>query len=230
LDALGVVGEATIKKVLYHWMLRATHESLACLDCIIPSWVDFDELTTFFHRQLISENRKGVNPSSPGAAMVSIESLKEAESTMAVLCHGLAKEVADFGRRMEEELPHDWSDGTVGVNASDILQNGGGSMAFVDWANHSQVYLPALTFTKLRDRYVGPSNRILTSIFSAKLWYETTRLISADTSMDFRLPPTTQNVLATEASVSAELWSDSFSALSSNVFWGHFCRCRCSIW
>jgi hypothetical protein len=62
--------------------------------------------------------------------MVSIEFLKEAGSFMAILCYGLAKDVADFCRRLEEELPHDWSDGTVSV----------------DWANHSQVYVPALTF------------------------------------------------------------------------------------
>jgi hypothetical protein len=52
--------------------------------------------------------------------------------------------------------------------------------------------------------------------------YETKSLIFADTSMDFRLPPETQSVLASKASVSGEVFSDPFNTLSTNMFWGQF--------
>jgi ankyrin repeat protein len=222
-DTLGFVSELTIKKVLYRWMVRAAHDSSACLDCIIPSWMDFEQLTTFFQRQFISESRKGVNPSAPGAAMMSMESLKEAGSAMAILCHSLAKDVADFRRRVEEQFPPDWTDRTIGMNASDMMRNGGGSaMVLVDWANRSQVYLPASTFTKLRERFVGAPSRLLSSIFTVKVRYDTKQLLVADTAMDYRLPPDTQSTLSVKASVSAEVWSDPLSTLSSNVFWGQF--------
>jgi hypothetical protein len=219
---LGVVSELTIKNVLYRWMVRAAHESSAFLDCIIPSWMDFEQLTTFFQRQFISESRKGVNASAPGAAMVNMEALREAGSAMAMLCHNLAKDIVDFRRRVEDQLPHDWTDSTIGMNASEMMRNGGGSMVLVDWANRSQIFLPPLTFTKLRERYVGAPSRLLSAVFTAKIRYDTKQLLVADTAMDFRLPPDAQSTLSMKASVSAEAWSDPFSALSSNIFWGQF--------
>ena len=221
-DPLGVVGEDTIKKVLYRWMVRAAHEQQAFLDIIIPSWIDFEQLTTFFQRQFIAESRKGMKQSGRGAAMVSMESLKEAGTAMAVLCQALSKDIDDYRRRVEEQLPPDWSDMTVGVIASDVMKNGGGSMILIDWANRSQVYLTASTFTRLRDRYVGPHERLLTSFFVAKVRYDTKRLIVADSAMDFRLLRNTQSCLAMEAGVNAEFWSDPFSALSSSIFSGQF--------
>jgi hypothetical protein len=221
-DSLSVVQEETIKRVLYRWMVRAAHDQHPCLDYIIPSWIDFDQLTTFFQRQFISESRKGLNPAMRGASMVSMESLKEAGSIMAIVCHSLAKEVADFRRRMEEQLPSDWSDANVGISASDVMRHGSVPMVLVDWANRAQMYLPATTFTRLRDRYVGPPNRLLTSVFIAQIRYETIRLIVANTTMDFRLPSNTKTCLAMEAGVTAELWSDPFSALGDNVFFGQF--------
>jgi ankyrin repeat protein len=221
-NALNIVSEETIKKVVYRWMVRAAHESSAYLDCLIPSWIDFDQLTTFFQRQFISESRKGVNSSAPGAAMMSMESLREAGSAMAILCHSLAKEVANLCQRMDEQLPHDWSDGSIGMNASEAMGNGGGPMIVIDWANRSQIYLPAMTFSKLRDRYTGPTNRILSSLFIAKMRYDTKRLIVSDTPMDFRLSAGTLSSLANGAGVSAEIWSDPFSVQTNNVFWGQF--------
>jgi ankyrin repeat protein len=221
-NALSIVSEEIIKKVVYRWMVRAAHESSAYLDCLIPSWVDFDQLTTFFQRQFISESRKGVNLSAPGAAMMSMESLREAGSAMAILCHSLAKEVANLCHRMDEQMPHDWSDGSIGMNASEAMRNGGGPMIVIDWANRSQIYLPAITFSKLRDRYTGPPNRILSSLFIAKMRYDTKRLIVSDTPMDFRLPAGTLSSLANGAGVSAEIWSDPFSVQNNNVFWGQF--------
>lgn len=221
-NPLSIVSEEIIKKVVYRWMVRAAHESSAYLDCLIPSWIDFDQLTTFFQRQFISESRKGVNSSAPGAAMMSMESLREAGSAMAILCHSLAKEVKNLCHRMDEQLPHDWSDGSIGMNASEAMRNGGGPMIVIDWANRSQIYLPAMTFSKLRDRYTGPPNRILSSLFIAKMRYDTKRLIVSDTPMDFRLPAGTLSSLANGAGVSAEIWSDPFSVQNNNVFWGQF--------
>ena len=221
-NALSIVSEEIIKKVVYRWTVRAAHETSAYLDCLIPSWIDFEQLTTFFQRQFISESRKGVNSSAPGAAMMSMESLREAGSAMAILCHSLAKEVATLCHRMDEQLPHDWSDGSIGMNASEAMRNGGGPMIVIDWANRSQIYLPAMTFSKLRDRYTGHPNRILSSLFIAKMRYDTKRLIVSDTPMDFRLSPDTLSSLANGAGVSAEIWSDPFSVQTNNVFWGQF--------
>jgi hypothetical protein len=220
-DPLGVVKEETIKKVIYRWMVRAAHQSSAYLDCVIPSWIDSDELTTFFQRQYISESRRGVNSSASASSMVSMESLKEAGSAMASLCQNLAKELTDFQKRLEDQFPADWSDATIGMNASDFMQNGGGAMVVIDWASRSQVYLPSLQFTRLRKRYTGPPSRLLTALFIAKIRYETKNLMVADTTMDCRLPPETQSVLS-KFSVSTEAWSSPFSAFNNNVFWGQF--------
>jgi hypothetical protein len=219
-DPLNVVGEATIRKVLYRWMVRAAHESSPSVDCIIPSWHDFDQLTTFFQRQFISESRKGMNPSAPGSAMLSMESLKEAGSAMALLCHSLAKDIADFCRRVDEQLPKDWVDSTIAMNAS--MQNGAGSMVYLTWANRSQVALSALSFSKLRERYTGSQSRLLSAVFCAKIRYETKQLLADSSSMDVCLPPDTQSTLSMKASVSAEIWSNPFSAPSGSVFWGQF--------
>jgi hypothetical protein len=216
---LGVLSEETIKKVVYRWIVRAAHQSSPSLDCIIPSWIDPGELTTFFQRQFISESRKG---SAPGVAIVGMESLKEAGSTMASLCQTLAKEVVTLQQRLGGQLPADWSDASVGMHASDFMQNGSGAMVVIDWANRSQVYMPSLQFTKLRDRYVGPPSRLLSSLFVAKIRYETKHLMFADTAMDCRLPPDTQSVLTSEAAVSAEAWSDPFTFFNNNLFWGKF--------
>lgn len=220
-EVLGVINELTIKKVLYRWMVRSAHESSASLDCLIPSWTDFDQLTIFFQRQFISEGRKGVASSGPHGTMVSMELLKDAGTAMALLCHGLAKDLVNFRRRVEEQIPQDWTDTSIGMHASE-MRNGNNSMVVVDWSNRSQIYLPIAMFTKLRERYVGHPSRLLCSIFTAKIRYETKHLFVAGTSMDYRLPPDTVSTLSMKASVSAEVWSDPIATLSGNVFWGQF--------
>ncbi|KAL3943085.1 MAG: hypothetical protein SGBAC_002818 [Bacillariaceae sp.] len=218
-DPLSAVNEETVKKVVYRWIVRAAHQSSPYVDCVIPSWVDATELTAFFQRQFISEGRKS---SSNGVAIVGMEALKEAGTALAILCQNLVKELTSFQQQLADQLHKDWSDSTVGMNASDFMQNGRGAMVVVDWANRAQVYLPSLQFTKMRDRYAGPASRFLTALFVTKMRYDTKSLIFADTPMDFRLPPETQSVLASKASVSAEVWSDPFNSLSTNMFWGQF--------
>jgi ankyrin repeat protein len=217
--ALDVVDELTIKRVIYRWVVRASHEQTRCADPIIPSWVDFDQLVAFFQRQFISESRRGSGNTS---GIASMEKLKEAGSSVAVLCRNLAKEVSEVRQRIQEQLPSDWTDVALGMAASDGTHNGSGSVVTISWANRWQVYLPTRTFAALRDRHTGPPNRFLTASFVAKIYHETNRLIVVDTPMDFRLSPDTLACLSTEASVSVELWTDPFSTWNDNVFWGKF--------
>lgn len=220
-DPLGVVDETTLKTVVYRWIVRAAHGKSQCLDSVIPSWTDFDVLTTFFQRQFISENRKGVGPTG-GAGIVSMEALKEAGSSIAMLCDSLAKDLVQFRRKLDGQIPQDWSDAVVPVTASEVMTNGGGSMIVVDWANRAQVFIPTTTFTKLRDRHAGPPGRLLTALFAAKKRYDILRMVVAGTPMDFRLLPNTQSTLSRDVSVSVELWTDPFSSFGSNIFCGVF--------
>jgi hypothetical protein len=219
-QTFNLVDELTARRVIYRWIVRASHDQAAFIDPIIPSWIDSDELIVYFQRQFIAESRRGAGNSVAGHP--AMESLKEAGSSMALFCQNLAKQVLDFRQRIEAQLPQDWTDMALGMTASDGTLNGSGSVVTLSWANRAQILLPSFTFASLQNRFVGPATRFLTATFVAKTWYETSRLIVADTSMDFRLPPDTKASLSSEAAVSAELWSDPFTALSTNVFWGHF--------
>jgi ankyrin repeat protein len=221
LDPLRVVKEGTIKAVVYRWIARAAHGNVSFLDCIIPSWTDFDLLSTFFQRQFISESRKGTSHSN-AAGMVSMEALKEAGNALASLCHNHAENLVQASRKLEEQLPQDWSDSMLSLSAAEVTRNGLGSMVVIDWANRAQVCIPSITFAKLRDRYAGPPNRILTAIFGAKKRYELLGMIVSGTTMDYRLSPSTKSCMERECGVSAELWSDPFSTSSNNLFCGHF--------
>lgn len=223
-EALSVVDEATVKNVLYRWMVRAAHETTSYVDCIIPSWTDFDMLASFCQRQFISLSRKGMNGTAPRTSMVSMEALKEAGLAMAVICQNFAKEVADFRRRVDEQLPPDWNDGSMGLKASDMTMNGssGSGTIMIDWANRGQVYLSPSTFRKLRERYTGVPGRLLCSIFVTKIRYDTKRLVTSDTDMDFCLSPDTQSILSSKAGVNAEVGSDTLSVFGNNVLWGQF--------
>ncbi|CAB9526806.1 ankyrin 3, node of Ranvier (ankyrin G) [Seminavis robusta] len=219
--ALNVVDESALRRVLYRWIVRAAHGQSSYIDCIIPSWVDFNQLATFFQRQFIAEGRKGVRGSSGGNDIVSMEVLREAGTSVANLCQSQAKAVVQFRIRMDNQVPRDWTDGTLMMSATDA-RNGNEIGVVVDWANRSKVYLTAKEYTTLRTRYVGPPNRFLASLFLAKTRYETKELLLADTALNFCLPPSTKLSLVNEASVAAELFSDPLTALESNVFWGNF--------
>jgi hypothetical protein len=220
-DPLRVVEEGTINAVVYRWIARAAHGNAPFLDSIIPSWTDFDLLSTFFQRQFISESRKGTSHSN-ATGMVSIEALKEAGNALASLCHNHAENLVQASCKLDEQLPQDWSDSMLSLSASEVTRNGLGSMVVIDWANRAQVYIPSMTFAKLRDRYVGPPNRILTAMFGAKKRYELLGMIVSGTTMDYRLSPSTKSCMEREIGVSAELWSDPFSTSSNNLFCGHF--------
>ena len=215
-NPMGSVDLLVAKKVLFRWIMRAAHESSGYVDFMIPSWDDLDKLTTFFQRQFISETRKVFR------APISMESLKEAGTATAQLCHAFAKEVAGFHRQVVDELPSDWNDATVRVTVSEHLSNLGESTVVIDWANQARVTLPGSVFLKLKERFQGVQSQLLSSVFVCKTCYDTKLLLVEDTSMDYSLTPTARLSLASELAVSAEVWSDPLSALDRNSYWGQF--------
>ncbi len=215
-DALGSVNLVVAKKVLFRWIMRAAHDSDGYVDFIIPSWDDLDRLTIFFQRQFISETRKIFR------AATSMEALKEAGTVTAHLCYAIAKEVADFHRRVLDQLPADWNDTTIGVSVNEIPSNIGESTVVINWANQASVNLSGSVFLKLKERFQGVQTQLLSSIFVCKTCYDAKLLLVEDTSMDYSLTPNARLSLASELAVSAEIWSDPFSTLNRNTFWGQF--------
>ncbi len=221
-DPLRTVEEITIKKVVYRWIVRASHGQAPFLDCIIPSWVDLDLLKAFFQRQFIAESRAGSRLSSLDAGVLNIEALKEAGSAMAILCHKFAEEVAQLRSRLDEQLENTWSDTLLGVTASKVMKNGSGSVVVIDWAGRSQARVPVLVFAKLQERYIGPPGKLLSAILVCQKRYETKRMVASDATVDFRLTTKTQECLSRDARVSVELWIDPFTVYGNNIFAGKF--------
>jgi ankyrin repeat protein len=223
----GLIDEPSLRRVVYRWIIRSAHSGQPCIDPLIPSWMNTDELVAFFQRQFIGESRR--HYSSVGMSMSqtpSMESLKEAGASVAVFCHNMAKQVFEYSKRIESQIPTDWTDLSLGMSVTEVPSNGRGATLSVAWGNRANVLFPSITFATLRDRHIDgtESNRFLTCAFVSRIWYDTTRLITKDTSMEFRLPPTTQSCLSAEAAVTAELFADPFTTFGSNVFWG-----RCGV-
>ena len=218
-QSLNLVDEQTVKRVLYRWIVRASHGKTPYSDPIIPSWLDSDQLVAYFQRQFIAESRRRAGASMGGPSM---ESLKEAGSSVAMFSQTLAKQVLEFRQTIDDQLPQDWTDAALGMTAAEGSMSGGSPMVILSWANRAQTMVSSSNFATLRERHVGPPTRFLAALFVTKIWYETTQMIVADTNMDFRLSPDTQACLSAEAGVTAELWSDPFSALNSHIFWGRF--------
>mmetsp|Transcript_5278 Transcript_5278/g.8666 ORF Transcript_5278/g.8666 Transcript_5278/m.8666 type:complete len:1516 (-) Transcript_5278:122-4669(-) len=215
-DPLGSVSEHIIKTVVYRWIVRAAHDSAPFLDCMIPSWTDFDSLCAFLQRQFISESRKATS------GIVNMESMKEAGASFARLCHSLAKDLVQFRKQREEQLPANWTDTSLGVSGSEVMRNGLDSMVCIDWANRAQVYFSTATFAKATERHVGSSRRLLTALFAAKKRYEIMGMLIAGTAMDSRLTPATKESLSRNAATNVELFSDPFRVFGNNSFFGCF--------
>jgi hypothetical protein len=209
---LASVDAHTVRMIIYKWIVRASYDSTPYLDPVIPSWTDSEMLVAFFQRQIISESSRAGNVISG-----QIEVMKEAGSFLAELCFSLAKEVVDFSKEYGESLPRGASDSTLNMIASN-----NNTVISIDWNGHSKVYLPALSFTSLRNRYRGPSHLMLTSIFSAVKRYETLGMIVKGTAADCHLSLPTLNELASEMQVSIELFSNPRSVLRNNTFSGSF--------
>lgn len=221
-EPLGFVNSTMLRKVLSRWIMRAAHESSEYVDFIIPSWIDFEKLATFFHRQLISETRKEGRDGTSGTNMLSMEALKEAGTSLAILCHSLAREVALFRRRVEEPLPVGWNDSSIGMTVAEIAGNSSESTIVINWAGQSQVTFPRSLFTQLRGRYQGEQSRLLASMFTAKISYSTRDLLIGNSGMGLHLLPATRSMLSVGLSVTAEVWSSPFTVLGRNHFWGLF--------
>lgn len=213
------VDQFILKRVVYRWMIRASHGTDAYIDSIIPSWFDHGQLVEFFQRQFIAETRRRSSENGNGP---SLQTFKEAGSSIALFCLDLANQVSSFRHRVFEQLSTDWTDVTLGMAASDGTLSGNGDIVTVSWENRAHVFIPARSFASLRERHVGLSSLFLSATFVTRVFYDTTRLILSDTNLDMRLSPSTQAVLSSEINVTAELWSDPFSAMQGNVFWGHF--------
>lgn len=161
-DPLGTVSEEVIKTVLNRWIVRAAHDTAPFLDCMVPSWTDFDLLCSFLQRQFIVESPKCTT------GVVNMESMKEAGSAFARLCYSLAEGVVQFRHQCEERLSANWDDRSLGLSGSDVMRNGLGSMICVDWENRAKVYFSTKSFAKATERYTGSSSRLLTALFAAK--------------------------------------------------------------
>lgn len=213
-ESVSLVSTRVLKRVLYRWIIRASNGNPLHRDPIIPSWAESEDLETYFQRQFIAESRH-----DGSLTFSSMESLKEAGSYVAALCQTKAQQLAEYRYSVGGKLKQDWSDASVPINVQLI---NGSSDVTLSWSDQARTTLSTMTFAMLRERYVGPPSRILAAIFSTKIAYDTAGLIASDTGLDFRLTPTAQASLTDSVRVSAELWSDPFSVLSGNVFWGRF--------
>ena len=221
-DPIAMVDERTLKTVIYRWIVRASHESSQRSDAIIPSWTDAGQLSQYLQRQFISESRRGLGGNS-GAGMVNMEVLREAGASLAQLCQGFAREVADFRSKCARQLSGDWADGTINISANEVMSNDGQStIVVIDWAGRSQVYVPSSVFVKLRDRFCGPPGQLLTAIFSTGKQYETLGLIVSGSRLDYHLPSAALDTMTHEANVTVELWTSPLAVYGSNVFCGIF--------
>mmetsp|Transcript_4195 Transcript_4195/g.6539 ORF Transcript_4195/g.6539 Transcript_4195/m.6539 type:complete len:1484 (+) Transcript_4195:144-4595(+) len=215
-DPLGLVNEEVIKTVLNRWIIRAAHDTAPFLDCMVPSWTDFDLLCSFLQRQFIVESPKCTG------GVVNMESMKEAGTAFARLCYSLAEDVLQFRNQCEERLSVNWDDRSLGLSGSEVMRNGLGSMVCVDWANRAKVYLSTASFAKATERYIGSSSRLLTALFAAKKRYEIFGMLISGTPMDFRLTTGTKESMIDEAAVKFEVWCDPFNVCRDNLFYGCF--------
>lgn len=217
-NPLQSVKKVVLRKVIFRWIMRAAHESSSYIDFIIPSWIDIEKLVTFFQRQLISETLKSM-PSANNS--LKMESLKEAGRAVAYLCHSYAKDVADFRRRVVDQLPRNWNDSSIGINIAGPPNDLDYSSISINWANQGQVSLTRAVFMKLKQRFKGATSQLLSSIFVCKICYDTKLLLTEGTSMDFSLTHYTRSKLISALSISLEAWSNPFLAVNTS-FWGQF--------
>eukprot|EP00557_Chaetoceros_sp_GSL56_P005659 CAMPEP_0176498276 /NCGR_PEP_ID=MMETSP0200_2-20121128/12225_1 /TAXON_ID=947934 /ORGANISM="Chaetoceros sp., Strain GSL56" /LENGTH=1545 /DNA_ID=CAMNT_0017896453 /DNA_START=217 /DNA_END=4854 /DNA_ORIENTATION=+ len=204
-----------IRSIIYKWIVRASYDSMPYLDPVIPSWTDKSTLITFMQRQMISESRRV----SHGTNM---EVLKETGSFLADLCESLAGEVVDYRNSCMESLRNDISDIALNITAGETINSSGQCNVIIDWNGRSKVCVPADTFQKLRNRYTGPVQSFLGSVFGLMKRYETLNMILSETNLNCRIPTSALSVLGAELKVSLELWTAPLSVFSVNNFCGVF--------
>jgi len=215
-DPLGTVSEEVIKTVLNRWIVRAAHDTAPFLDCMVPSWTDFDLLCSFLQRQFIVESPKCTT------GVVNMESMKEAGTAFARLCYSLAEDLVQFRHQCEERCSPNWDDRSLGLSGSEVMRNGLGSMVCIDWSNRAKVYFSTKSFAKATERFIGSSSRLLTALFAAKKRYEIFGMLISGTPMDFRLTTETKESMMNEVAVKFEVWCDPFDVRGDNLFFGCF--------
>lgn len=213
-----VVDEITVKRVIHRWIVRASHSRTPFLDALIPSWVEQDQLIAFFQRQLISESRRG----HKGSVSVDIEVLKEVGASLAVLCHNVANEVANFRRTVEGQLPDTWTDTDIGMAMNPGSMISESNIVFLSWSGRAKIEIPSQTLARLQARYVGPQGRFLSSVFGANIWYDTFFLISQGTLLELQPVREFKEALISDVAISVELWTDLFSVTGDNKYLGKF--------
>jgi len=219
---LGSIDEETIRVALDRWMIRAAHGVTPFLDPLIPSWTEKQMLRDFLQRQFISESRRA-GSSATSSGLTSIEILKEAGAAMAEICEDSAKSLADFRSEFEDQLPHDWSDTSIEMSASEVLSNNGSSnIIVIDWARRAQVQISFSALASLKNRYAGPPHRFLAAVFALVMRYETRRIITAGTILDQRIAPSTISCLKREVHVNVEALAEPLSVYENNFFCGMF--------
>ena len=207
-----VVSENIVQRVIYRWVVRAAHDSPPYIDPLIPSWQDVDSLVSHFQRQFIAESRRT-------GSSANMEALKDAGASVASLCLRLAQEVEQFRQHVSSRLPADWSDADLGMVTEDAAFDDESCVSLA-WSNRSSLIIPLRVVRSLRARHVGLRTRFLTSVFVLKVWYETLGVIADGTVQDVCFPSITQSVLASEACISGQLWSDPFSVIDGSACWG----------
>ena len=210
-----LVSSQTLKRVVYRWILRASHVAKNTLDPIIPSWVNDDHLVDYFQRQFIAESRW----SGVATGLQNMEVLKEAGTWVAKLCRALAEDVVEFSKRSDTQLGRDWSDTDLHITAESTISDSG-PMVVVTWKNRANAIIPEAVFVALRDRFIGLPTRFLTSVFVSKTAHDTVQFIVSETGIDLSLPQATQLELARELEVSGDLCSNPFSIAGNSVYWG----------
>jgi ankyrin repeat protein len=219
INPLSLFSGQIIRSIINKWIVRASQSSFPCIDPLIPSWHDSDLLEAFFQRQFISESQRSYLRSSS----ISMEAARDAGNTLARACVSLAKEVKEYATKIERLYADNLSDVSFSMNAQDFYVNGSkSSLIVIDWSGRSQLFIPLITFNKLRSRFCGPSSLFLSCVYSLLLRYSTRRDIVVGTSLDFRLPAATIEMLSRELNVTCELSSDPLFVHKDNLFFGLF--------
>jgi ankyrin repeat protein len=218
-NPLSLFDSSTIRSIFNKWIIRASQSSSGSIDPLIPSWQDTELLETFFQRQFISESQRSYSKQSS----IRMEAAKEAGNTLTKACLASAAEVLEYSKKIEQHFSGNWSDTALNISAKDISLNASPSKTVViDWSGRSQVYLPLELFKQLRSRFCGPSHLFLTCVFNLMIRYSTRRDIVSGTSWEYRLPPSTIDVLQRELKVSFELISEPLFVQQDNMFFGLF--------
>ena len=213
-QSMRIVTEAMIRRIIYRWVVRASHSTTEFVDPFIPSWTDYDKLVTFFQRQLIQESNRS-------KAILDIEALKNAGSSIASLCDGYAKEILNYRMSIQNQVGSTWNDLSIGVTAENGSPGTRDGLT-LSLNGRSPVVIDSGCIAKLRQRYTGPQDKLASAIYVTKLWYDTFDFLLQDPELCVKISSSNASSLASESGVSYEILSDPFVVHGMNGFRGQF--------